>query len=146
MEAEMKVRVAAGVLLLSRKEPHQFLLMRHHNRWDLPKGHAEKGEHPRETALREMNEETGIEPDNVMLDNDFEYVLEYIVQYAGDSRQFLKRVHYFLGWVDSPTLVQCTEHQSSQWFRWQPPHQIQAQTIDPLLAAVAKHLEDRPCS
>ncbi|MEM1067404.1 MAG: DNA mismatch repair protein MutT, partial [Planctomycetota bacterium] len=35
-----------------------------------------------------------------------------------------------------------TEHASASWFEWSPPHQIQSQTIDPLLAAVAQHLSD----
>ena len=43
---------AAGILLMTRCKPQQFLLMRHSNRWDLPKGHCEPGESYVETALR----------------------------------------------------------------------------------------------
>ena len=52
---------AAGLLLMTRAEPRKFLLMRHRDRWDLPKGHVEPGEGIREAALRETEEETGID-------------------------------------------------------------------------------------
>jgi hypothetical protein len=41
----------------------------------------------------------------------------------------------------TPTL---TEHESFRWFDWNPPHEIQAQTIDPLLDAVAKYIAQSP--
>jgi bis(5'-nucleosidyl)-tetraphosphatase len=119
----------------------QFLLMRHHDRWDLPKGHAEPGETPRQTALRETEEETGIDASRITLDDAFVYSIAYPVTYRehGD-RVFEKRVTYFIGYVDQPWPVTCTEHPGHQWFRWNPPHRIQAQTIDPLLASVEAHL------
>lgn len=38
----------------------RFLLLRAYRNWDFPKGQAEPGEAPLETAKREMAEETGI--------------------------------------------------------------------------------------
>lgn len=38
----------------------QFLFIRRHNRWDLPKGKLEKGESNEEGAMRECEEECGI--------------------------------------------------------------------------------------
>lgn len=126
---------------MTRAQPHQFLLMRHPDRWDLPKGHAEAGETPRQTALRECSEETGFSPEDVEIDPDFEFQLEYFVRYRKESQPKLKRVYYYLGWVAAPQTIACTEHDSAEWFLWQPPHQIQTNTIDPLLAAVADHLK-----
>jgi 8-oxo-dGTP pyrophosphatase MutT (NUDIX family) len=42
----------------------RYLLLRHTNgdHWSFPKGHAEKGETERETAVREVHEETGLRP------------------------------------------------------------------------------------
>ena len=118
--------------------------MRHRDRWDLPKGHCEKDETFRETALRETEEETGISPALISLDPDFCFELTYPVTYRRRGHQiFQKQVRYFLGTLgEKPPLV-LTEHESAQWFDWDPPHQIQSQTIDPLLAAVATHLEAR---
>lgn len=133
---------AAGIVILTRSTPAQFLLMRHHDRWDLPKGHCEPKESYLETALRETQEETGISPDQIEIDPDFKYKIEYPVTYKrwGDE-VFQKKVVYFLGYVDKKPKLQLTEHESAEWFDWNPPHQIQKQTIDPLLAAIADHLD-----
>lgn len=132
---------AAGVLLLTRDEPREFLLMRHPDRWDLPKGHCEPGETFRETALRELQEETGIDRRLLELDEEFVFELEYPVHYPGQPRPVAKRVRYFLGTVAGKPTLQLTEHSGYEWFRWDPPHQIQSQTIDPLLNAVAVKLK-----
>jgi 8-oxo-dGTP pyrophosphatase MutT (NUDIX family) len=132
--------IAAGVLVLTRQSPPQFLLMRHASRWDLPKGHADPGETPLQAATRELAEETGLPVDSVQLDPDFQFVLNYPVRYKQDQPVREKQVHYFLGWIDRPRPIACTEHLGCEWVAWDPPHQIQTQTIDPLLAAVDKHL------
>lgn len=119
----------------------EFLLMRHPARWDLPKGHCDDGESFLETALRETEEETGIASDAIKIDPHFEFDVFYQVQYAEMGSQWYdKQVRYFLGFLDQKPDLILTEHSSACWHRWQPPHQIQAQTIDPLLEAVARHL------
>ncbi|TWU00898.1 bis(5'-nucleosyl)-tetraphosphatase [Stieleria varia] len=132
---------AAGILLMTRCDPTEFLLMRHPDRWDLPKGHCEPGESFAEAALRETQEETGIDADQICLDDDFRFELTYPVRYkkTGDQ-EFTKHVAYFLGWVKEPHAIRLTEHDGFHWMQWAPPHCIQEQTIDPLLAAVQAHL------
>lgn len=133
---------AAGILVMTTDaEFRQFLLMRHRNRWDLPKGHCEKGESFRETALRETAEETGIAPTSIEIDEAFSFDLVYPVTYKrwGDL-VFEKQVRYFLGFIEKKPKLKITEHESAEWFQWSPPHQIQSQAVDPLLAAVAQHL------
>ena len=49
---------AAGGLVSNRRG--DFLLINRNNLWDLPKGHQDPGEDIRTTALREVQEETGI--------------------------------------------------------------------------------------
>lgn len=49
---------AAGGLVSNRRG--DFLLINRNGLWDLPKGHQEKGEDIRTTALREVEEETGV--------------------------------------------------------------------------------------
>lgn len=131
---------AAGLLLLSShpsdSQPDQFLLLRHPDRWDLPKGHCEPGESLVRTALRETEEETGIPASEIQLIEGFAFTLEYPVTYSRPKvNRFTKRVSYFLGRVSGPCQVRCTEHQDFKWFTWSPPHKIQSQTIDPLLEA-----------
>jgi 8-oxo-dGTP pyrophosphatase MutT (NUDIX family) len=132
---------AAGILLMSGGSPKRFLLMRHPDRWDLPKGHVEPGETLQQTALRETEEETGIKSSQIAMDPDFSFSLTYPVTYRRHgNRVFEKTVTYFLGIVDHDQPIACTEHAGYQWLDWSPPHRIQSQTIDPLLAAVANHL------
>ena len=135
----------AGNEAETARQPKQFLLMRHADRWDLPKGHCDGEETFRETALREMQEETGIPPEQIAVDPVFQFDLKYQVSYRrrGD-RVFQKHVRYFLGQAATRPDVQLTEHESHQWFDWIPPHHIQQETIDPLLAAVAKHWQSEP--
>jgi bis(5'-nucleosidyl)-tetraphosphatase len=135
-------RVTAAGILLMTKSPDsvEFLLMRHPNRWDLPKGHCDTGESFLETALRETEEETGITADTIEIDAQFEFDLFYQVQYPETGDQlFEKQVRYFLGFLKQKPELILTEHSSASWHRWQPPHRIQTQTIDPLLESVARH-------
>jgi bis(5'-nucleosidyl)-tetraphosphatase len=135
---------AAGMLLVSRDPVMQFLLLRHPKRWDLPKGHCEDGESYRQAAIRETEEETGIPQSSISLDDEFEFEVSYPVTYRSTgSRVFTKVVRYYLGYLDSIPKLDLTEHESFEWFQWSPPHRIQSETIDPLLAAVEEHLQTR---
>jgi 8-oxo-dGTP pyrophosphatase MutT (NUDIX family) len=130
---------AAGLLLLTRTVPHQFLLLRHRDRWDLPKGHVEEGEDILSAAVRETEEETGIGQHLIEVDPEFRFEVEYIVRNSKRGN-YPKRVSYFLGFVPSPLPVQLTEHEDYKWFDWPVTGSIQQQTIDPLISKVADFL------
>lgn len=117
-----------------------FLLMQHSDRWDLPKGHVDRDETETETALRELNEETGIRAGDIRIDDRFRFELSYQVhlrQFPSTPRE--KTLVVFLAELVRPVTLQVTEHAGFRWFPWQPPHRIQSMTIDPLLEAVAQH-------
>jgi 8-oxo-dGTP pyrophosphatase MutT (NUDIX family) len=52
--------VSAGVLLLNERAEILLCHATETNHWDIPKGMVDPGEMPREAALRELREETGI--------------------------------------------------------------------------------------
>ena len=132
---------ACGVLVF-RPEPRSFLLMKHTNRWDLPKGHVDVGESDLECALRELWEETGITPDKIEIDPQFQFETRYVVKSKRTGgKEGVKTLRVFLGWLRQDTPIRVTEHVGFAWFPWTPPHQIQSQTIDPLLSEVAAFLE-----
>jgi len=131
------------MLLFALESPPKFLLMRHRDRWDLPKGHAETGETILETALRETEEETGLAATDIKVDRDFQYVTEYRVRYRQGGER-LKRVTYFIGYLPATRLITVTEHESFLWWSWPQLDSVQVQTIDPLLAAAGKHLQQYP--
>ncbi|MBK7030744.1 MAG: NUDIX domain-containing protein [Bacteroidales bacterium] len=51
------LEAAGGVVYNEKKE---ILFIRRFEKWDLPKGKIEKNEHPEEAAVREVEEETGL--------------------------------------------------------------------------------------
>lgn len=57
--AEFKEVNAAGGLVSNRRS--DYLLIKRNGLWDLPKGHQEEGEDIAVTALREVQEETGVD-------------------------------------------------------------------------------------
>lgn len=59
IQQETQLVEAAGGLVFNDEDA--LLLIYRKGRWDLPKGKAEPGELPHETALREVSEETGVE-------------------------------------------------------------------------------------
>lgn len=136
-----------GVLVM-RDEPEQtaagstrsFLLMKHAHRWDLPKGHLDDGETDLECALRELREETGIKGKDIELVPGFVWTTQYEV----NSKRFGERCHktvvIYLANLIAPVKIKPTEHPDFEWVPWNPPHRIQGQTIDPLLAAVEEFL------
>lgn len=133
---------SCGILLLHGRPPKEFLLMKHADRWDLPKGHVDPGETEIECALRETEEETGISRDLIQLVPDFRYVQQYYVQSARTNHEKkLKSLIIFLAFLPEQIPVTVTEHLDYKWFPWSPPHQIQKRTIDPLLESVAAFLD-----
>ena len=141
MGHKVKQIKACGVLIVRGQQVREFLLMRHRHRLDLPKGHVEQGESELETALRELEEETGIGQDDIELDSEFRFETSYDVwpkRFGGE--QCRKTTVLFLAKLKNDQFeIRPTEHLGFDWYRWAPPHSIQKETIDPLLAHLAAH-------
>lgn len=87
--AHFKVVVSAGGLLVNSKK--ELLFIFRGNKWDLPKGHIEKGETKEVAAVREVEEECGIT--NIVL-GDFLLDTHHI--YYQNEDVCLKKTHWFL--------------------------------------------------
>jgi 8-oxo-dGTP pyrophosphatase MutT (NUDIX family) len=141
----MTVEKSCGFLILRGEPVREFLLMRHKDRWDIPKGHVDPGESEMECALRELWEETGLSADAIQPIDGFRFTLQYPVNSKRTGRIEDKTLVVFLAQLrrdDAP--IKPTEHPDYRWFSWQPPHRIQEKTIDPLLTAVDAFIRRPP--
>lgn len=85
MEEEIKEKSCGCIIT----EKGKVLLIKHNQgHWDFPKGHVENNETEKETALREVKEETN-------LDVEIQGEKRYTVKYVTDKGN-LKQVVYFL--------------------------------------------------
>jgi len=86
----MKFEKSCGaVIYIANANKYEFLIIsdRTDGHWGFPKGHVEKNETEKETALREVYEETGLHVD---LHNDFRVRIEYLTK-----KDMMKEVIFF---------------------------------------------------
>jgi 8-oxo-dGTP pyrophosphatase MutT (NUDIX family) len=131
---------SCGFLIVRGVPIREFLLMRHADRWDLPKGHVDAGETEMQCALRELREETGVALTDIEVLDGFRFTSKYQVRGKRDGKLYDKALVIFLARLKRDVTISVTEHPGYQWFPWSPPHKIQAFTIDPLLAEVERYL------
>lgn len=96
----MKYEKSCGAIVFrNNQEDYEFLLIKHRKggHWGFPKGHVEEGETERQTALREVYEETGL---SVELLNGFREEEQY-----SPRTNMLKTVVYFLAEAMSQDIV-----------------------------------------
>lgn len=137
----MRELKACGVLVFNGDT---FLLMTRPNGYDLPKGHIEPDESELDCALRELEEETGIQPDQIKIDPSFRYSVTYYSVYQETGELIEKTTVIFVGFLQAPThiRVKTSEHNGFEWLTWHPPHIIQRETINGLMAAIEQHYAD----
>jgi 8-oxo-dGTP pyrophosphatase MutT (NUDIX family) len=80
---------AAGGLV--KHSSGRYLFIERRGKWDLPKGHMEKGETPEECAIREVSEECGITGHEIVSPLEPSYHT-----YAWEGISYLKKTSWFL--------------------------------------------------
>jgi 8-oxo-dGTP pyrophosphatase MutT (NUDIX family) len=100
---EFETLVAAGGLVVNSE--NEILLMHRLGHWDLPKGKMEKGETEQVSAVREVQEETGIKEVRLR-----EKLVDTYHTYELNGKKILKRTAWFLMTVPGkPELTPQTE-------------------------------------
>jgi bis(5'-nucleosidyl)-tetraphosphatase len=103
-----------AVIYMENANKYEFLIISHRNdgHWGFPKGHVEKNETEKETALREVFEETGLHVD---LHKDFRARAEYLI-----NKDTMKEVIFFVGSIICNEVdIQLSEIREYKWANFQ---------------------------
>lgn len=130
----MSKEKSCGAIICHKHEGKiQILLLKHRlgGHWSFPKGHMEQGETERETALREIWEETGL---NIRLLDNFREKVSYSPKPGVD-----KDVVYFLAYAEDPhTTMQEEEVSDIRWVKLSEAHKFITYHNDKMLLRQAK--------
>lgn len=116
----------------------KVLLIYQHNAWGFSKGHPMIGESPRQTAERELLEETGLQVTHVFSDK----VYQESYTFEQDGQSISKRVGYFLAEVVGELKLQIDEVQKGTWISFdQVQHKLTHPSIRSLWRFIAADLK-----
>ncbi len=107
---------AGGIIVKKVEDKLKVLLIKDRfGHWTWPKGHIEAGETPEETALREIDEETGLR--SLEIKSEI-YTQEYT--FVEDDRTIKKTVNIFLieSLIHEEIIANVPEIAEARWF-WQ---------------------------
>ncbi len=136
--ARLPYRPCVGVMLVNR-DNHVFVGQRIDNpgpAWQMPQGGIDEGEAPRDAALRELREETGVAADLVTLEAETEAWIRYDLpldlvpriwkgQFRGQEQKW-----FLLRFEGSESAIDiATEHPEFSSWRWLPPQDLVAQIV-----------------
>ncbi|BBM88282.1 bis(5'-nucleosyl)-tetraphosphatase [Candidatus Uabimicrobium amorphum] len=126
--------------LIFRREPREFLLLKHPHRYDFPKGHVDNGESDLQCALRELYEETGLTAENITIDG-FSCETDYVTRYKRFGNQKVhKTVVIFLGWLEVETEIKLSEHGACEWFSWPTARKFKEKSVAGILQKINNYL------
>ena len=108
---------SCGIVLFRESNGERLYLLLHYpnGHWDFPKGHVEKGEDEKQTARRELEEETGIS--NSTFIDGFRYPVSY--SYFRRGKRSNKQVIFFLAHTELDEITISHEHQNFIWLNYQ---------------------------
>ena len=104
---------SCGIVVFREKNNERLYLILHYpsGHFDLPKGHVEDGENEHQTAIRELEEETGIS--DIKIIDDYRVPISY--KYRKKGQPSNKQVIFFLGETETEAVKISHEHQDNLW-------------------------------
>ena len=110
---------SAGAVVFHENKSRKYLLLKYagkeHEYWDFVKGNIEKNENEKETVVRELKEETGI--DNVDFIVGFKEKIHFF--YKRDDKLISKDVVFYLLKTDETKVKISFEHIGYDWLEYE---------------------------
>ena len=125
----------------------RFLLLKHQKgHWGFPKGHPQENEIFIETAIREFNEETGIEKAKIKFLKDFkENIFESDYTFKDKGQIIEKKVIFYLGFLESKDLEIKVQEKEIAEYKWvnsqEAKNLIYYHNTQKIISEVEKYLE-----
>jgi len=112
----MPAEKSVGAIIFRKENEERLFLLLHYQggHWGFPKGHIEGGESLKETAIRETEEETGI--DDLTFKEEFKDWIKYFYK-RGDEKHF-KIVTYLLAETKQKQVEISHEHVGYKWLNF----------------------------
>jgi 8-oxo-dGTP pyrophosphatase MutT (NUDIX family) len=105
---------SCGIIIYREDKIRYYLLLKYnYGHWEFVKGHTEKGEKEKETAIREAGEETGITKDELTFIPHFKEKISYT--YTKEEKMRLKKVVFFLAKTQKHDIRLSYEHINYAW-------------------------------
>jgi bis(5'-nucleosidyl)-tetraphosphatase len=107
------VEKSVGLILYREAPEGRLLLLLHYldGHWDFAKGHVKKGESEKETAARELCEETGIT--HCSIHDGFRGRVQY--SFKRKKKTVAKEVVYYIARTDTDSVTLSDEHRGCEW-------------------------------
>lgn len=141
---------SAGAVVFRRENEEIFYLLLHYRarHWDLPKGNIESGEKIRETARREIEEETGIK--DLKFIKGFKERIEYSFKSfpkkskrRPEGKDIFKTVVFLLAETGTKEIKISREHTGYKWLCYEKAlRQLTFEKAKKVLKKADRHLKE----
>lgn len=112
---------SCGVIIFHKEPEREYLILHYHEgHWDFPKGHVEAGEDEKQTASRELGEETGIT--EVSFRDGFREKIDYFYTHGG--RKYHKDVYFYLAETQEKEIKLSHEHINYRWLPYKEAQKL----------------------
>ena len=105
---DFKYEKSCGAVVFNEVTKKILIVKMHNGNWGFPKGHIENNETKKETAIREVFEETGVK---IRIISDFEHEIKYI-----PNDETIKKVIFFIGTTKDENVI--IDTQEIEDFKW----------------------------
>jgi len=129
--------LSAGIVIARKeREGWKFLVLRAYRNWDFPKGVVEGEEDPREAAVREVREETGITDLVFPWGFDFRETAPYAGRGWKIARYYLAETREEKVVFSINPEIGKPEHHEYRWVGWDAMNGLLPERLGPILAWV----------